>query len=82
MGWPDGRTADGRMGEQWRSGGRAVEGWQMGGWRRPRPACRVWCLVRPAGWETGREQARARRVAGVWCAAGGVRTPAWARGGV
>jgi hypothetical protein len=38
--------------------------------------------VRPAGWETGREQARARRVAGVWCAAGGVRTPAWARGGV
>jgi hypothetical protein len=70
-GWrmADERTADGRAVE-WRSGGRAVEGWRSADGRMAVsasgvPRHRVWCLVRPAGWETGREQARARRVAGV-----------------
>jgi hypothetical protein len=86
----DRETADGRMGEQWRSGGPRMGGWAdrgwassgvevwrtssggmaFGGWRRLRPACRVtacgaWC-GRPAGRQgERREQARARRVAGV-----------------
>lgn len=68
--WADGRTAA-RMGES-----RAVEWRADRGWRRLRPACRVTAVTACGAWcspaagrlgdrESRREQARARRVAGV-----------------
>jgi hypothetical protein len=82
-GWADRGWASSGV-EVWRtsSGGMA-----FGGWRRLRPACRVtacgaWC-GRPAGRQgeserAGESETRRRRRR----AAGGVRSLAWARGGV
>jgi hypothetical protein len=68
-GWADGRTADGRAVE-WRSGGRAVEGWRSvdGGVcvrRAASPRVVPGAAGRLGDRESRREQARARRVAGV-----------------
>lgn len=83
-GWAD-RGADGRVASSGVEGGPWMAASASGVPRHGRH--RVWCLVQPSGRPAGRQgeseragesETRRRRRR----AAGGVRTPAWARGGV